>query len=46
MVFGIGPGALWHISPDSHLFFNAYFETAAENRPQGDRFQLRWVYHF
>lgn len=46
MVFGIGPGVLWHISPDAHLFFNAYFETAAENRPQGDRFQLRWVYHF
>ncbi len=45
-VFGIGPGALWHISPDSHLFFNAYIETAAENRPEGERFQLRWVYHF
>jgi anthranilate 1,2-dioxygenase (deaminating, decarboxylating) large subunit len=46
MVFGIGPGALWHMSPDSHLFFNAYFETDAENRPKGDRFQVRWVYHF
>jgi hypothetical protein len=46
MVFGIGPGALWHISPDAHLFFNAYFETDAENRPKGERFQLRCVYHF
>lgn len=46
MVFGIGPGALWHVSPDSHIFFNAYFETDAENRPKGDRFQMRWVHHF
>jgi hypothetical protein len=45
-VFGIGPGALWHISPDTHLFFNAYFETSAENRPEGERFVLRLVHHF
>jgi hypothetical protein len=31
-VFGIGPGLLWHISPDTHFFANAYFETSAENR--------------
>lgn len=42
----IGPGALWHINPDNHLFFNAYFETMAENRPQGMSFLLRWVHHF
>jgi anthranilate 1,2-dioxygenase (deaminating, decarboxylating) large subunit len=45
-VLGIGPGALWHISKDAHLFFNIYFETEAENRPQGERYNLRLVYHF
>ncbi|MCJ8501183.1 SphA family protein [Desulfatitalea alkaliphila] len=43
---GIGPGLLLHISKDAHLFFNAYFESQAENRPEGERFQLRFVYHF
>ena len=45
-VLGIGPGALLHLSPDTHFFFNAYFETAAENRPQGYRFNWRLVHHF
>ncbi len=45
-VFGIGPGLLWHITPDAHLFFNSYFESSAENRPEGERFNLRLVYHF
>jgi hypothetical protein len=45
-VFGIGPGALFSFSPDSHLFFNAYFETDAENRPEGTRSSLRFVHHF
>jgi len=45
-VLGLGPGLLWHISPDNHLLFNTYWETAAENRPEGTRFNLRYVYHF
>lgn len=45
-VLGIGPGALWHINKDNHLFFNMYFETEAENRPEGSRYNLRFVHHF
>jgi len=45
-VLGIGPGALWHISPDTHLFFNVYFESHAHSRPEGERFNVRLVHHF
>ena len=45
-VLGIGPGALWSINPDNHLFFNAYFESNVENRTEGQRYVLRWVHHF
>jgi anthranilate 1,2-dioxygenase (deaminating, decarboxylating) large subunit len=45
-VFAIGPGAVLHLSPSAHLFFNYYVETSAENRPKGDRWNLRFVYHF
>ncbi len=45
-VLGIGPGAVIHFGKDDHLFINTYFETEAENRPEGSRFQLRYVHHF
>ncbi len=45
-VFAVGPGALFHITKDTHLFFNIYFEMAAENRTEGNRFNLRLVHHF
>jgi anthranilate 1,2-dioxygenase (deaminating, decarboxylating) large subunit len=45
-VLGIGPGILFSFSKDTHLFFNAYFETDVHNRPQGNFFVLRLVHHF
>jgi len=45
-VLAVGPGALYSFSQNTHLFFNAYFETAVRNRPQGDLFVVRLVHHF
>jgi hypothetical protein len=45
-VFGLGPGALLAINKDNFLFFNAYYEFGAQNRPEGQRYTVRWVGHF
>ena len=45
-VLGIGPGLLYHVFPHDHLFVNLYWDTAAENRPEGTRLNLRYVHHF
>jgi hypothetical protein len=45
-VAAIGPGFTYSWGPDQNLFFNAYKEFGAENRPEGERFVLRYVQHF
>lgn len=45
-VFAIGPGGMFSFSQDTHLFFNSYFESGAEQRPEGERYVVRLVHHF
>lgn len=45
-VLGIGPGMLYSFSKDNHVFVNTYWETLAEDRPEGFRAVVRWTHHF
>lgn len=45
-VLAVGPGVLYSFNKDAHLFINMYFESDAENRPEGERINARFVYHF
>lgn len=43
-VFAIGPGAVYAFSRENLLFANMYFESDVRNRPEGNRFILRWMH--
>jgi hypothetical protein len=45
-VLGLGPGLVFAWSPATYLFANAYVESEARNRTQGDRLVVRAVHHF
>jgi hypothetical protein len=45
-VVAIGPGFTYSWGPDNNFFFNAYKEFDAQNRPEGERFVMRYVHHF
>ncbi len=45
-VAALGPGFTYGWSPEQNFFFNAYKEFDAENRPEGERFVVRFVQHF
>lgn len=45
-VLGLGMGGMYSFSQNNHLIFNFYDESQAENRPEGQRFNFRWVHHF
>jgi anthranilate 1,2-dioxygenase (deaminating, decarboxylating) large subunit len=45
-VFAIGPGLVWHINPALTFMGAINWETEAENRPEGYRSTLRFIWKF
>lgn len=45
-VWALGPGAVYGFDKNNFLFINGYHEFAARNRPEGQRYVLRYVHHF
>jgi anthranilate 1,2-dioxygenase (deaminating, decarboxylating) large subunit len=45
-VWALGPGALFRLSRMDFIFANVYFEQDARDRPEGDRYRLRYVHLF
>jgi anthranilate 1,2-dioxygenase (deaminating, decarboxylating) large subunit len=45
-VLGLGLGGLYSFSKESHIFFNFFDESNVENRTEGQRYIIRFVYHF
>ena len=45
-VYAAGPGVMYSFSADNHVVVNGYREFAVENRPEGNRVQMRWIHHF
>lgn len=45
-VLGLGVGGVYSFSPKNNLFFNYYNESKAENRTEGQRYNLRYVHSF
>lgn len=43
-VFAIGPGAMYAFSRQDVVLANLYFESEVRNRPEGNRFVMRWVH--
>lgn len=45
-VVAFGPGVMYSFSAKDHLVLNHYTETAARNRPEGQRLTLRYIHAF
>lgn len=45
-VVALGPGLVYSWGPDNNFMFNAYKEFDAVNRPEGERFIMRYIHHF
>lgn len=45
-VFGIGPAVHWVVTPNFSMGLKTAFESAVENRPEGNRTTFRWTYKF